>query len=77
MQCLFNQAGNAPSLPDLPIPTHDIGSRGPYVSPGTYKVTLDVDVGQVQEARGRVPSLQHDRPFQIAHASAMRTKAAS
>jgi len=28
---------------DLPIPTHDIGSRGPYVAPGTFKVTLDVD----------------------------------
>ena len=32
---------------------------------------------QVQEARGRVPSLQHDRPFQISHATAMRAKAAS
>jgi hypothetical protein len=27
----------------LPIPTHDIGNRGPYVAPGTFKVTLDVD----------------------------------
>jgi hypothetical protein len=27
----------------LPVPLHDIGLRGPYVSPGTYKVTLDVD----------------------------------
>jgi len=27
----------------LPIPTHDIGSRGPYVAPGTFTVTLDVD----------------------------------
>jgi hypothetical protein len=27
----------------LPIPSHDIGLRGPYVAPGTYKVTLDVD----------------------------------
>ncbi|MDB4876656.1 MAG: hypothetical protein JWM41_3102 [Gemmatimonadetes bacterium] len=27
----------------LPIPAHDIGLRGPYVSPGTFKVTLDVD----------------------------------
>jgi hypothetical protein len=33
--------GNRPV--DLPIPMHDIGLRGPYVSPGTYKVTLDVD----------------------------------
>ena len=27
----------------LPIPTHDIGIRGPYVAPGTFKVTLVVD----------------------------------
>jgi photosystem II stability/assembly factor-like uncharacterized protein len=26
-----------------PVPAHDIGLRGPYVSPGTYTVTLDVD----------------------------------
>jgi photosystem II stability/assembly factor-like uncharacterized protein len=29
--------------PSLPIPTHDIGVRGPYVSPGTFTVMLDVD----------------------------------
>ena len=29
--------------PQLPVPLHDIGLRGPYVSPGTYKVTLTVD----------------------------------
>jgi PKD repeat protein len=28
---------------ELPVPLHDIGIRGPYVSPGTYKVTLTVD----------------------------------
>jgi hypothetical protein len=27
----------------LPIPTHDIGVRGPYVAPGTFKVTMAVD----------------------------------
>ncbi|HEY7237071.1 MAG TPA: hypothetical protein VH539_23115, partial [Gemmatimonadaceae bacterium] len=27
----------------LPAPSHDIGVRGPFVSPGTYVVTLDVD----------------------------------
>jgi photosystem II stability/assembly factor-like uncharacterized protein len=27
----------------LPIPLHDIGLRGPYVSPGTFRVTLNVD----------------------------------
>ena len=29
--------------PNLPIPTHEIGNRGPYVSPGKFTVTLDVD----------------------------------
>jgi len=35
--------GGADAVVQLPIPLHDIGVRGPYVSPGTYKVTLDVD----------------------------------
>jgi hypothetical protein len=34
----------------LPIPSHDIGSRGPHVAPGTFKVTLDVD-GTAVESR--------------------------
>ncbi len=33
--------GDAPI--QLPIPTHDIGNRGPYVAPGMFKVTLNVD----------------------------------
>jgi hypothetical protein len=33
----------APAPVQLPIPTHDIGNRGPYVSPGKFTVTLDVD----------------------------------
>lgn len=28
---------------ERPVPAHDIGIRGPYVSPGSYVVTLDVD----------------------------------
>ena len=32
-----------PAPIQLPIPTHDIGNRGPYVSPGKFTVTLDVD----------------------------------
>jgi photosystem II stability/assembly factor-like uncharacterized protein len=28
---------------ERPVPAHDIGVRGPYVSPGTYVITLDVD----------------------------------
>jgi photosystem II stability/assembly factor-like uncharacterized protein len=37
--------GGAPrdTRPNLPIPPHDIGNRGPYVAPGTFKVTLTVD----------------------------------
>jgi photosystem II stability/assembly factor-like uncharacterized protein len=36
-------AGGRGGRPALPIPMHEIGNRGPYVSPGTYTVTLDVD----------------------------------
>jgi photosystem II stability/assembly factor-like uncharacterized protein len=34
----------------LPIPSHDIGPRGPFVAPGTFKVTLEVD-GTATESR--------------------------
>ena len=34
----------------LPIPSHDIGARGPHVAPGTFKVTLEVD-GAAAESR--------------------------
>ena len=27
----------------LPIPSHEIGTRGPHIAPGTFKVTLEVD----------------------------------
>jgi predicted amidohydrolase len=40
-------------------------------------IVADIKSSQVQEARGRIPSLQHDRPFQITRASAMQAKAAS
>jgi hypothetical protein len=33
----------AEAVVQLPIATHDIGLRGPYVAPGTYTVTLNVD----------------------------------
>jgi predicted amidohydrolase len=45
------------------------------VEPGV--IVADIKPGDVQTARKRIPSLQHDRPFQISHASAMRAKAAS
>jgi hypothetical protein len=35
--------GRAEAVVQLPIPTHDIGLRGPYVAPGTFTVTLNVD----------------------------------
>jgi hypothetical protein len=34
----------------LPVPSHDIGPRGPHIAPGTFKVTLEVD-GVAGESR--------------------------
>ena len=47
--------GGGPGAPragviQLPIPSHDIGPRGPHIAPGTFKVTLEVD-GVVAESR--------------------------
>jgi hypothetical protein len=39
-----------PGAIQLPIPSHDIGARGPHVAPGTFKVTLEVD-GVAGESR--------------------------
>ena len=46
--------GSAPARSQLPIPSHDIGPRGPHVAPGTFKVTLEVDgvAGRVAHVRG-------------------------
>jgi deaminated glutathione amidase len=33
-------------------------------------ITADIDLTKVAEARGRVPSLQHDRPFTVRHVKA-------
>jgi len=58
--------GRADAPVQLPIPPHDIGLRGPYVSPGTYRVTLDVDgdtASRTFEVRGdpglNVTTAQH------------------
>src|SRR5262249_44743198 len=58
--------GRAEALVQLPIPPHDIGLRGPYVAPSTFKVTLDVDgdtTSRTFEVRGdpgsSVTALQH------------------
>ena len=40
-------------------------------------IVADVKSGEVREARARIPSLQHDRRFQISRASAMLSKEAS
>jgi len=40
-------------------------------------IVADVRSSDVQQARQRIPSLQHDRPFQVVRAQAMRAKEAS
>ena len=49
------EGGGGPSLVkpgaiQLPIPSHDIGPRGPHIAPGTFKVTLEID-GVAGESR--------------------------
>ncbi|HEV3139571.1 MAG TPA: hypothetical protein VGY57_03595, partial [Vicinamibacterales bacterium] len=39
----FGPGTEKPGQVALPIPPHEIGSRGPHVAPGTFKVTLEVD----------------------------------
>jgi len=40
-------------------------------------IVADVKSGEVGKARTRIPSLQHDRPFEIGRASAVPTREAS
>ena len=40
-------------------------------------IVADINPAEVQEARSRIPSLQHDRPFQVSRVSAARAKEAS
>ena len=40
-------------------------------------IVADVELADVQQARQRIPSLQHDRPFQVARAQTMQAKEAS
>ncbi len=37
------QAAGGARAVQLPIPSHEIGARGPQIAPGTFKVTLEVD----------------------------------
>jgi predicted amidohydrolase len=45
------------------------------VDPGV--IVADIALGEVAAARQRIPSLQHDRPFQISHVAPEQTKEAS
>ncbi|HEU4377335.1 MAG TPA: carbon-nitrogen hydrolase family protein [Hyphomicrobiaceae bacterium] len=45
------------------------------VDPGV--IVADIAPGEVAAARQRIPSLQHDRPFQISHVAPAQTKEAS
>jgi predicted amidohydrolase len=45
------------------------------VDPGV--IVADIAPGEVAAARQRIPSLQHDRPFQISHVAPEQTKEAS
>jgi predicted amidohydrolase len=56
-------------------PWGEILAEGDGVHPSV--IVADVKSSEVQQARQRVPSLQHDRPFQVAHAQTMRAKEAS
>jgi deaminated glutathione amidase len=56
-------------------PWGEILAEGDGVHPSV--IVADVKSSEVRQARQRVPSLQHDRPFQVAHAQAMRAKEAS
>jgi predicted amidohydrolase len=44
---------------------------------GPGVVVTDIKLADVAAARQRIPSLRHDRPFQVARAPALRVKAAS
>ena len=46
----FGPGTEKPGVVALPIPSHDIGPRGPHIAPGTFKVALDID-GTVAESR--------------------------
>src|SRR5258708_37314591 len=39
----FGPGNEKPGAVALPVPSHEIGPRGPHVAPGTFKVTLEVD----------------------------------
>ena len=48
-------------------PWGEIRAEGDGETPGV--ITADIDVGQVDDARAKVPSLTHDREFTLVHAA--------
>jgi len=56
-------------------PWGEVVAEGDDVHPSV--IVADIELGAVAEARRRIPSLQHDRPFEVVRASAMRAKEAS
>jgi predicted amidohydrolase len=56
-------------------PWGDILAEADGVHPSV--IVADVKSSEVEEARGRIPSLQHDRPFTVQRASAVRARDAS
>jgi predicted amidohydrolase len=53
-------------------PWGDIIAEGDGAQPGV--IVADIDPGAVEEARKRIPSLKHDRPYQIKAAGAGHVK---
>jgi photosystem II stability/assembly factor-like uncharacterized protein len=49
----FGPGTEKPGVIALPVPSHEIGARGPHIAPGTFKVTLEVD-GVATESRSFV-----------------------
>ena len=53
-----------------------IGPWGEVIAEGGVNpsvIVADIELGKVAEARGRIPSLEHDRPFEIVRANAKST----
>jgi photosystem II stability/assembly factor-like uncharacterized protein len=46
----FGPGTQKPGVVPLPVPSHEIGPRGPHVAPGAFKVTLEID-GVAGESR--------------------------
>ncbi|HEY6211121.1 MAG TPA: hypothetical protein VIW45_02500, partial [Vicinamibacterales bacterium] len=44
----FGPGNEKPGQVALPVPSHEIGARGPHVAPGTFTVTLEVDGAAVE-----------------------------